>query len=55
MKTVKHIPSGIIGTFVKEIPSNSPEQLTSWLIKLDTGGEYMAPKNEFILIQNSPN
>ncbi|MCT4321799.1 hypothetical protein [Elizabethkingia anophelis] len=48
---LKHIPTGFIGYFVKEIESTQLKPWTTWVIKLDNGSEYYAPKNEFTIIK----
>lgn len=43
---LKHLMTGNIGSFVKETyPTGKP---TTWVIKLDDGRIYFAPKGEFV-------
>lgn len=46
-----HKPSGLIGDFIEEIQSSQFKPWTTWVIKLDNGREYYAPKNEFTIIK----
>ncbi|MBB5334675.1 hypothetical protein HNP69_002825 [Chryseobacterium koreense] len=47
---LKHIPTGLIGDFVKEVPSKEFKPWVTWIIRLDNGREYFAPKNEFTIV-----
>lgn len=47
---LQHIPTGITGIYLREIPSKPFRQWTTWIIKTIDGREYFAPKNEFRII-----
>lgn len=48
---LKHVPTGLTGMFIEEIPSMSNKPWITWVIKLDNGREYFAPKSEFTIIK----
>jgi hypothetical protein len=48
---LKHIPTGLIGDFIEEIQSSQFKPWITWVIKLDNGREYYAPKNEFTIVK----
>lgn len=50
---LRHIPTGLIGDLIKEIPSSQFKPWITWVIKLGNGREYFAPSNEFSTIIKS--
>lgn len=47
---LKYLLTGLTGVFVEEIPSKQFKPWVTWVISLDNGRKYFAPKTEFTII-----